>query len=413
MKTKNKLLHYGLSLLTAGAALFSAIAPAQAADKKPNIVHIVADDLGWKDVGFNGCTDIKTPNIDALAAGGAKFTQFYVQPMCTPTRAAPDDRPLSLPLRPANDRHPFRLRLRPGHHRMAHAAVPQGGRLQDRDHRQVASRPRRQEVLAEAARLRLPVRRDDRRAGLLHARASMACSTGSATTSRSRRKATRPSSSARTRSNTSTSRTPPRRSISISPSTPRTRRIRRRRNTSTAISNIADPTRRTYAGMVACLDDEIGRVVAALDKKRIARQHAHPLPQRQRRHDATRCSPASWPTCRRSSSPATTARIATAKARSSKAATRVCALRQLARPHQGPDRGRPHSRRGHLSDARRAGRRVHRQVQAARRRQRLGHHRGGQALAAHRDRLQRRAVPRRDAAGRLETHLAHPASLER
>ena len=58
------------------------------ASGKPNIVHIVADDLGWKDVGFNGCTDIKTPNIDALAAGGAKFTQFYVQPMCTPTRAA-------------------------------------------------------------------------------------------------------------------------------------------------------------------------------------------------------------------------------------------------------------------------------------------------------------------------------------
>ncbi len=59
-----------------------------AAHAKPNIVHIVADDLGWKDVGFNGCTDIKTPNIDALAMGGAKFTQFYVQPMCTPTRAA-------------------------------------------------------------------------------------------------------------------------------------------------------------------------------------------------------------------------------------------------------------------------------------------------------------------------------------
>jgi len=58
------------------------------ADDKPNIVHIVADDLGWKDVGFNGATDIKTPNIDKLAATGAKFTQFYVQPMCTPTRAA-------------------------------------------------------------------------------------------------------------------------------------------------------------------------------------------------------------------------------------------------------------------------------------------------------------------------------------
>ena len=71
------------ALVSAGLAL-----TAVAADKKPNIVHIVADDLGWKDVGFNGCTDIKTPNLDALARGGAKFTQLYVQPMCTPTRAA-------------------------------------------------------------------------------------------------------------------------------------------------------------------------------------------------------------------------------------------------------------------------------------------------------------------------------------
>ncbi|MBE7466263.1 MAG: arylsulfatase [Planctomycetes bacterium] len=71
--------------------LFSAVsfqALAEQAGKKPNIVHIVADDLGWKDVGFNGCTDIKTPNMDKLALGGAKFSQFYVQPMCTPTRAA-------------------------------------------------------------------------------------------------------------------------------------------------------------------------------------------------------------------------------------------------------------------------------------------------------------------------------------
>jgi arylsulfatase A-like enzyme len=53
---------------------------------RPNIVYIVADDLGWKDVGFNG-SEIKTPNIDALAAGGARLEQFYAQPMCTPTRA--------------------------------------------------------------------------------------------------------------------------------------------------------------------------------------------------------------------------------------------------------------------------------------------------------------------------------------
>ena len=57
------------------------------AAQKPNIVHIVADDLGWKDVGFNGCTDIQTPNIDKLAAGGAKFTQFYSMNICTPARA--------------------------------------------------------------------------------------------------------------------------------------------------------------------------------------------------------------------------------------------------------------------------------------------------------------------------------------
>jgi arylsulfatase A-like enzyme len=54
---------------------------------KPNIVYIVADDLGWKDVGFHG-SDIKTPNLDKLAADGVKFQQFYAQPMCTPTRAA-------------------------------------------------------------------------------------------------------------------------------------------------------------------------------------------------------------------------------------------------------------------------------------------------------------------------------------
>jgi arylsulfatase A-like enzyme len=69
------------------AAAILSCAAAFAAEK-PNIVYIVADDLGWKDVGFNGCADIKTPNLDKLAGEGAKLTQFYVQPMCTPTRAA-------------------------------------------------------------------------------------------------------------------------------------------------------------------------------------------------------------------------------------------------------------------------------------------------------------------------------------
>ena len=60
---------------------------AHASDRPSNILYIVADDLGWKDVGFHG-SDIKTPNLDALAAKGAKLEQFYAQPMCTPTRAA-------------------------------------------------------------------------------------------------------------------------------------------------------------------------------------------------------------------------------------------------------------------------------------------------------------------------------------
>lgn len=55
--------------------------------KRPNIVYIVADDLGWADIGFRG-SDIQTPNIDRLAAGGLELNDFYVEPMCTPTRAA-------------------------------------------------------------------------------------------------------------------------------------------------------------------------------------------------------------------------------------------------------------------------------------------------------------------------------------
>lgn len=54
---------------------------------KPNIVFILADDMGWMDVGYNG-SEIKTPNIDKLAGEGARLNQFYVMPACTPTRAS-------------------------------------------------------------------------------------------------------------------------------------------------------------------------------------------------------------------------------------------------------------------------------------------------------------------------------------
>lgn len=55
---------------------------------KPNILIIVGDDMGYADVGFHGCKDIPTPNLDALAASGVKFTNGYVTgPYCSPTRA--------------------------------------------------------------------------------------------------------------------------------------------------------------------------------------------------------------------------------------------------------------------------------------------------------------------------------------
>lgn len=59
-----------------------------AEERKPNIVVIMADDLGYADLGVYGCEDIPTPNIDQLAAEGARFTSGYVTwPMCGPSRA--------------------------------------------------------------------------------------------------------------------------------------------------------------------------------------------------------------------------------------------------------------------------------------------------------------------------------------
>jgi len=70
-------------------AAFGVVSPSNAQEpaKKPNILFLLIDDLGFTDVGFNG-GDIKTPHIDKLAKSGAKFTAHYVQPVCSPTRAA-------------------------------------------------------------------------------------------------------------------------------------------------------------------------------------------------------------------------------------------------------------------------------------------------------------------------------------
>lgn len=68
-------------------ALASAVHAEEPAPAKPNIIYILADDLGSNDVGWRN-PEIKTPNLDQLAKRGATLDQYYVQPVCSPTRAA-------------------------------------------------------------------------------------------------------------------------------------------------------------------------------------------------------------------------------------------------------------------------------------------------------------------------------------
>ena len=75
----------GWVFLGALVALLTAARPAAAAPEHPNIVVFLADDLGNADLGHRG-GKAKTPNIDALAMGGARLESFYGQPVCTPSR---------------------------------------------------------------------------------------------------------------------------------------------------------------------------------------------------------------------------------------------------------------------------------------------------------------------------------------
>jgi len=92
---RRSLLRTGAGLaaaLASGSAGFTQVAEAQeraagSPARQPNIVVILADDLGNADLGYRG-SDIRTPSIDALAAGGVRLESFYGMPMCTPARAA-------------------------------------------------------------------------------------------------------------------------------------------------------------------------------------------------------------------------------------------------------------------------------------------------------------------------------------
>ena len=86
---KRNLIHNGLSLLITTAALFSAAAPAQAQDKKPNILFIMGDDIGMWNIGayHRGMMAGRTPNLDNMAKEGMLFTDYYAEASCTAGRA--------------------------------------------------------------------------------------------------------------------------------------------------------------------------------------------------------------------------------------------------------------------------------------------------------------------------------------
>ncbi|CAA9438126.1 MAG: Arylsulfatase [uncultured Phycisphaerae bacterium] len=69
------------------AAAADAAPPARDAKRPPNVLIFLADDQGWGDLGVNGNTQLRTPNIDSLARDGALFDRFYVSAVCSPTRA--------------------------------------------------------------------------------------------------------------------------------------------------------------------------------------------------------------------------------------------------------------------------------------------------------------------------------------
>ncbi|MBM3992371.1 MAG: hypothetical protein FJ298_15400, partial [Planctomycetes bacterium] len=77
----------GALVVVSASVLASCASSPVPSPRAPNVVLIVADDLGWGELGCYGQRKIRTPRIDALAAEGARFTQFYSgAPVCAPSR---------------------------------------------------------------------------------------------------------------------------------------------------------------------------------------------------------------------------------------------------------------------------------------------------------------------------------------
>ena len=87
--TRRQFLTQAAGLAAVATTFKAGLSMAAGATRYPNFVVIIADDLGYGDLGCYGCPDIRTPVIDGLAAQGVRFTSFYANaPECTPTRTA-------------------------------------------------------------------------------------------------------------------------------------------------------------------------------------------------------------------------------------------------------------------------------------------------------------------------------------
>src|SRR6266496_6461691 len=87
---KHNLIKQGLTVLIASVALLCAVVPSQAQDKKPNILFIMGDDIGWMQPScyHRGLMVGETPNIDRIAKEGAIMMTYYAEQSCTAGRTA-------------------------------------------------------------------------------------------------------------------------------------------------------------------------------------------------------------------------------------------------------------------------------------------------------------------------------------
>jgi arylsulfatase A-like enzyme len=232
---------------------------------RPNIVFLLADDLGYSDVGFHG-SEIQTPHIDKLAASGARLEAFYVQPVCSPTRAAL-----------MTGRYPMRHGLQVGVVRpWAQYGLPLDERTLPQSLQEAGyfTAICGKWHLGHFARAYLPTKRGflhqyghyngaldyfthERDGGFDWHRNDQVCRDDGYTTTLLGDEAVRLIEQ-------QDSNRPFFLYVPFNaPHTP----LQAPREYLERYSNITDQKRRTYAAMVSCLDDQVGRIVAALDKR--------------------------------------------------------------------------------------------------------------------------------------------------